>query len=253
MGSIFVNIFNAIPICFWVSCLIVSLCLGYPLILVFFPAYNHFNFRCSNFILFFWFVLMVTIYIDFLDTLVRQAAMAFKCLLLIYYKNGRGHNFRRQVFSSFLTFSNKHSSIYFSSIVSSYNHLIVFNLFQGSNVNFDWVYSAAVSCFVANTSLVPIFLEQGLWKSLFLIDYRIVSNFQANISSWEGMFSFFKIGILTSYFIVLYLTIFVHEPKLFHFIQPSMYLLGPVLRFCLKSIIKKGSSLWGSCHNGTGK
>ncbi|OMO66711.1 Zinc finger, RING/FYVE/PHD-type [Corchorus capsularis] len=30
------------------------------------------------------------------DTMVRQAVMAFKCLLLIYYKNGRGHNFRRQ-------------------------------------------------------------------------------------------------------------------------------------------------------------
>ncbi|KAK7275908.1 hypothetical protein RIF29_17034 [Crotalaria pallida] len=30
------------------------------------------------------------------DTLVRQAAMAFKCFLLMYYKNGRGHNFRRQ-------------------------------------------------------------------------------------------------------------------------------------------------------------
>lgn len=30
------------------------------------------------------------------DTMVRQAAMAMKCLLLIYYKNGRGHNFRRQ-------------------------------------------------------------------------------------------------------------------------------------------------------------
>lgn len=30
------------------------------------------------------------------DTLVRQAVMAFKCVLLIYYKNGRGHNFRRQ-------------------------------------------------------------------------------------------------------------------------------------------------------------
>lgn len=30
------------------------------------------------------------------DTLVRQVAMAFKCLLLIYYKNGRGYNFRRQ-------------------------------------------------------------------------------------------------------------------------------------------------------------
>ncbi|KAM5556917.1 E3 ubiquitin-protein ligase RNFT1 [Rosa sericea] len=30
------------------------------------------------------------------DTLVRQATMAFKCLLLVYYKNGRGHNYRRQ-------------------------------------------------------------------------------------------------------------------------------------------------------------
>lgn len=30
------------------------------------------------------------------DTMVRQAAMALKCLLLVYYKNGRGHNFRRQ-------------------------------------------------------------------------------------------------------------------------------------------------------------
>ncbi|XP_023536798.1 E3 ubiquitin-protein ligase RNFT1-like isoform X1 [Cucurbita pepo subsp. pepo] len=30
------------------------------------------------------------------DTMARQVAMALKCLLLIYYKNGRGHNFRRQ-------------------------------------------------------------------------------------------------------------------------------------------------------------
>ncbi|KAG6745445.1 hypothetical protein POTOM_052117 [Populus tomentosa] len=30
------------------------------------------------------------------DTLVRQAAMAFKCVLLIYYKNSRGRNYRRQ-------------------------------------------------------------------------------------------------------------------------------------------------------------
>lgn len=30
------------------------------------------------------------------DTMVRQAAMAFKLALLMYYKNGRGHNFRRQ-------------------------------------------------------------------------------------------------------------------------------------------------------------
>ncbi|KAH7515130.1 uncharacterized protein LOC107431414 [Ziziphus jujuba] len=30
------------------------------------------------------------------DTLVRQAAMVFKCLLLIYYKNSRGRNYRKQ-------------------------------------------------------------------------------------------------------------------------------------------------------------
>ncbi|XAR71851.1 hypothetical protein NMG60_11018289 [Bertholletia excelsa] len=30
------------------------------------------------------------------DTMVRQGAMALKCVLLMYYKNGRGHNFRRQ-------------------------------------------------------------------------------------------------------------------------------------------------------------
>ncbi|PWA98320.1 zinc finger, RING/FYVE/PHD-type [Artemisia annua] len=31
------------------------------------------------------------------DTLARQAAMAFKLVLLMYYKNGRGHSFRRQI------------------------------------------------------------------------------------------------------------------------------------------------------------
>ncbi|XP_076948470.1 uncharacterized protein LOC143620731 [Bidens hawaiensis] len=30
------------------------------------------------------------------DTMVRQAAMAFKLVLLVYYKNGRGHSYRRQ-------------------------------------------------------------------------------------------------------------------------------------------------------------
>ncbi|KAI3458412.1 hypothetical protein Pfo_015075 [Paulownia fortunei] len=30
------------------------------------------------------------------DTMVRQTAMVFKLVLLMYYKNGRGHNFRRQ-------------------------------------------------------------------------------------------------------------------------------------------------------------
>ncbi|XP_061339146.1 uncharacterized protein LOC133285861 isoform X2 [Gastrolobium bilobum] len=30
------------------------------------------------------------------DTLTRQAAMAFQCFLLIYYKNGKGHTFSQQ-------------------------------------------------------------------------------------------------------------------------------------------------------------
>lgn len=30
------------------------------------------------------------------DSMVRQAAMAFKLVLLMYYRNGKGHNFRRQ-------------------------------------------------------------------------------------------------------------------------------------------------------------
>ncbi|PWA43672.1 RING/U-box superfamily protein [Artemisia annua] len=30
------------------------------------------------------------------DTMVRQSAMAFKLVLLMYYRNGKGHNFRRQ-------------------------------------------------------------------------------------------------------------------------------------------------------------
>ncbi|XP_027350227.1 RING finger and transmembrane domain-containing protein 2 isoform X3 [Abrus precatorius] len=35
------------------------------------------------------------------DTLVRQAAMVFKCMLLMYYKNSRGRNYRKQVQSFF--------------------------------------------------------------------------------------------------------------------------------------------------------
>jgi len=61
--------------------------------------------------------------------MVRQVAMAFKCLLLIYCKNGRGHNFRRQVRSSFLAFHNK-------PVVFKYSFLLhwsenVLNCFKG--------------------------------------------------------------------------------------------------------------------------
>lgn len=39
------------------------------------------------------------------DTMVRQAAMVVKCILLIYYKNGRGHNYRKQVSHLLLHFN----------------------------------------------------------------------------------------------------------------------------------------------------
>jgi hypothetical protein len=34
------------------------------------------------------------------DTMVRQAAMVVKCVLLMYYKNSKGRHYRRQVICS---------------------------------------------------------------------------------------------------------------------------------------------------------
>ncbi|URE13896.1 zinc finger C3HC4 type family protein [Musa troglodytarum] len=42
------------------------------------------------------FLWMVYCYVYFTDTMVRQAAMVVKCFLLMYYKNSRGHNYRKQ-------------------------------------------------------------------------------------------------------------------------------------------------------------
>jgi len=36
-------------------------------------------------------------YFKISDTLARQAAMVVKCILLMYYKNSRGRNYRKQV------------------------------------------------------------------------------------------------------------------------------------------------------------
>lgn len=38
--------------------------------------------------------------IECVDTVARQAAMVFKCGVLMYYKNSRGRNYRRQVITS---------------------------------------------------------------------------------------------------------------------------------------------------------
>lgn len=71
MSSIFVNLFNAISICFldfWVSWLIVSQCLCYPLILVSFLAYNIILILFAAIL--FYFIFLVDI--DFSDTLTFQ-------------------------------------------------------------------------------------------------------------------------------------------------------------------------------------
>lgn len=41
--------------------------------------------------------LLYKLYFIISDTLARQAAMIFKCILLMYYKNSRGRNYRKQV------------------------------------------------------------------------------------------------------------------------------------------------------------
>ncbi|XP_020270957.1 Golgi SNAP receptor complex member 1-2-like [Asparagus officinalis] len=40
---------------------------------------------------------MCCLFLNYADTLVRQAAMVVKCMLLMYYKNSRGRNYRKQI------------------------------------------------------------------------------------------------------------------------------------------------------------
>lgn len=56
--------------------------------------------------------------------------------------------------------------------------------FEGSNTNSSRVCTAIIPCLVANTCLVQIFLEQRLWKPLFISDNRAVFNFQAHNCCW---------------------------------------------------------------------
>ncbi|GKC25105.1 E3 ubiquitin protein ligase RNFT1-like protein [Tanacetum coccineum] len=65
------------------------------------------------------------------DTMVRQSAMAFKLVLLMYYRNGKGHNFRRQ---HALSFSN-----------------------QRSNADPGRVWAAVIPCILTCSSLVGSF------------------------------------------------------------------------------------------------
>lgn len=48
----------------------------------------------QSYVLFFIFFILIYKYVD---TLVRQAAMVPKCFLLMYYKNSKGRNYRKQV------------------------------------------------------------------------------------------------------------------------------------------------------------
>lgn len=63
------------------------------------------------------------------DTMMRQAAMAVKCVLLMYYRNGRGHNFRRQVNEFF------QQSITGMKFVELWESFLIVDIYLGSNAN----------------------------------------------------------------------------------------------------------------------
>ncbi|KAF9595840.1 hypothetical protein IFM89_005326 [Coptis chinensis] len=54
------------------------------------------------------------------DTMVRQAAMILKCILLMYYKNSRGRNYRKQVQSFFTALKAlSHKEVHYGSYATS--------------------------------------------------------------------------------------------------------------------------------------
>nr|CAB3465641.1 unnamed protein product [Digitaria exilis] len=79
------------------------------------------------------------------DTMVRQTAMAVKCILLMYYKNCRGRNYRRQKLDLIVL-----------SIVSDDSPMLPVSL--GPNAYPCGVPSASLSCVIANSCLVQSFL-----------------------------------------------------------------------------------------------
>lgn len=68
--------------------------------------------------------------IVFSDIMVRHTAMAFKCILLIHHKNGRGRDYRKQV--GYVTVNQ--SSTCSCSLFSSFNVLKA-SVYPGSNAN----------------------------------------------------------------------------------------------------------------------
>ena len=116
--------------------------------------------------------------------------MVFKCMLLLYYKNGRGHNYRKQV-TYFIEFKFLYAYAYnfLPSYVSFYIYLKSF-AFTGSNANSGGVFADIVSCLVANTCLASFLFKERIWKLFFITNHRVIFNRQADNSSMEGMLSF---------------------------------------------------------------
>lgn len=61
---------------------------------------------------------------------------------------------------------------------------------SGSNVDNCGIFSTFVPCIIAYTCVVPVFLEQGVWKPIFVSNYWLVSYFQVDICCGKGAYSF---------------------------------------------------------------
>lgn len=56
-------------------------------------------------------------------------------------------------------------------------------LILGTNANTCGVPSASISCFIADSCLVPFLSEQGIWESVLIFNYWAIPDFQVDFGS----------------------------------------------------------------------
>ena len=98
---------------------------------------------------------------------------------------------------------------------------------SGSNVDNCGIFSTFVSCIIAYTGVVPFFLEQGVWKPIFISNHWLVSHFQVDICCGKGAYSF------------PYLTSEVNKLCILSWMRPNteLYMSGSIIFDSIESII----------------